>query len=117
MIYELREYLAFEGRSAALHSRFADHTLALFEQHGLEVAGFWTDEANDGRILYLLRFPDDEARQQAWSAFGQDPTWKSVKETSEADGPIVSLMRSTILSSPAYWPQTTVSAQTTVETA
>jgi hypothetical protein len=117
MIYELREYLAVEGRSAALHSRFADHTLALFERHGLEVAGFWTDHANDGRILYLLRFPDDEAHRQAWTAFGQDPDWKSVKEASEADGPIVAEMHSTILTSPAYWPHVTVPAESATEIA
>lgn len=107
MIYELREYLAVEGRAAELHRRFAEHTLGLFERHGLEVTGFWTDTGDDGRIVYLLRFPDDETRKRAWAAFGADPGWKAVKAASEANGPIVAEMNSTILTSPEYWTRET----------
>lgn len=108
MIYELREYLAAEGRAAELHQRFAEHTLDLFERHGLEVTGFWTDTDNDGRIVYLLRFRDDETRKRAWAAFGADPDWKAVKAASEAGGPIVAEMNSTILANPKYWTPETV---------
>jgi hypothetical protein len=110
MIYELREYLAADGRSEALHRRFADHTLGLFERHGLEVAGFWADTADDGKLVYLLRFPDEETRRAAWSAFQSDVDWQRVKADSEADGPIVTEMRSTLLTNPPYWPYDTTAA-------
>jgi len=108
MIYELREYVAAPGKSDALHARFADQTLALFDKHGLDVAGFWTDSADDARIVYLLRFADAEAQKQAWASFQSDPQWAAVKAASEADGPIVATMNSTTLTPTGYWPHDTI---------
>lgn len=104
MLFEMREYVAAPGAADRLHRRFADHTLALFERHGLEVVGFWTDRDDPGRIVYVLRFPDAEARDRAWAAFGADPQWKQVKAESERDGPVVSEMHSRLLSPTDYWP-------------
>ena len=42
MIHELRTYEAAPGKLPALNARFRDHTLGLFERHGMEVIGFWT---------------------------------------------------------------------------
>jgi hypothetical protein len=108
MIYELREYLAADGRGADLHRRFADHTLALFDRHDIPVAGYWTDQENPDRIIYLLRFPDKESRDRAWTAFGDDPEWQSVKQASETDGPITARVNSTLLVNPDYWRSDTV---------
>lgn len=104
MIYELREYVAVEGRSADVHKRFADHTLRLFARHGMAVVGFWVDKADDGRIVYLLRFADEDAKERAWTAFRQDPDWTAAKAASEAAGPIVAEMHSTTLVTTDYWP-------------
>lgn len=103
MIYELREYVAVDGKAEKLHARFADHTLDLFARHGLDVAGFWTDAADDRRIVYLLRFPDQDARQRAWQAFHADPQWQAVKAASEADGPIVAELHTRDLAAVPYW--------------
>ena len=104
MIYELREYTATPGSADALNARFADHTLALFARHGLEVAGFWHAADDPGHLVYLLRFPDERARESAWAAFQADPDWKRGKAESEADGPIVAEMTSRILTPAPYWP-------------
>jgi hypothetical protein len=108
MIYELREYVAVPGKSAEMHARFAEHTLGLFEKHGLTVTGFWTDSADDARIFYLLSFPDVDAEARAWKLFQDDPEWKRVKTESEADGPIVAEMRSTTLTATPYWLHETI---------
>ncbi|HWD06271.1 MAG TPA: NIPSNAP family protein [Amycolatopsis sp.] len=100
----MREYIAVPGRAAAVHARFAEHTMALFAKHGLEVAGFWTDVEDDGRIIYLLRFGDEAAKSAAWAAFRADPEWQRVKAESEADGPIVAEMHSTTLAAVPFWP-------------
>jgi hypothetical protein len=107
MIYELREYVAAPGRADVLHKRFADQTLALFATHGITVAGFWTDVNDDGRVVYLVRFADEEARARAWEGFGNDPHWQRVKAESEADGPVVAEMHSTVLTPTAYLPYDT----------
>ncbi|QRP50367.1 NIPSNAP family protein [Amycolatopsis sp. FDAARGOS 1241] len=111
MLHELREYVAAPGRAAALHARFAEHTLPLFAKHGLEVVGFWTDATDDGRLVYLLRFADAEAKSAAWAAFQADPEWKRVKAESEAGGPIVAEMHSTTLAAVPYWPAGTGSRE------
>lgn len=103
MIYELREYVAMPGKIGELHARFADHTLALFARHGLTVAGFWTDADDENRIVYLLSFPDEEARRSAWDGFTNDPEWRRVKSESEANGPVVAEMHSRILHPTTYW--------------
>jgi heme-degrading monooxygenase HmoA len=103
MIYELREYVATPGAAEALHARFADHTLGLFEKHGLEVLGVWTDPADADRIVYLLRFADEQARDQAWAAFKGDPNWQAVKAASETAGPLLAEQHSRTLIGAPYW--------------
>src|SRR5262245_35909573 len=40
--FELRTYTVREGSSLdLLHSRFRDHTTALFKKHGMSIIGFW----------------------------------------------------------------------------
>jgi hypothetical protein len=103
VIHELREYTATPGSAAALHRRFADHTFTLFARHGIEMVDFWSDRAEPDRIVYLVRFPDEDARARAWRAFGQDPEWLEVKAASEAHGPLVATMTSRVLDRVPYW--------------
>ncbi|TDP89948.1 NIPSNAP family protein [Labedaea rhizosphaerae] len=104
MLLELREYIAEPGRAADLHARFANHTMALFAKHDMEVAGFWADAEDDGRIIYLLRFADEAAKKAAWDAFKADPEWQRVKAASEENGPILAELNSTTLAAVPYWP-------------
>src|SRR4051812_35476598 len=40
--FELRTYTVREGSSIdLLHSRFRDHTTALFKKHGMTIIGYW----------------------------------------------------------------------------
>ncbi|MFE5700169.1 NIPSNAP family protein [Rhodococcus koreensis] len=102
MIHELREYIALPGRADNLHRRFADETLALFAEFGLQVDGFWHEAGNRGRIVYLVAFPDAEAADAHWARFQTDPRWLAVKARTESDGPLISEIRSTFLVTPAY---------------
>lgn len=105
MIYELREYIAHDQTQQQVHDRFRDATLPLFAKHGLDVVGFWTDQDDPRRILYLLRFDDPDAKTRAWQNFQQDPDWQQAKAASEAGGPIVAAMHSRTLQPVPYWPQ------------
>jgi hypothetical protein len=40
-VFELRTYTAKPGKIDALHARFRDHTVKLFEKHHMTVIGFW----------------------------------------------------------------------------
>ena len=89
MLYELRIYHMHPGRLPNICARFADHTLALFHKHGIQVTDFWIDAQGQNRIYYVCAFTDDETRQAAWSAFREDPEWIRARDESELDGPIV----------------------------
>lgn len=41
MIYELRIYTTLPGRMPNLLSRFDNHTLRIWEKHGIKQVGFW----------------------------------------------------------------------------
>lgn len=105
MIHELRVYEAMPGKLPALHSRFRDVTLGLFERHGLKVVGFWdTVVGTSNQLTYLLAFDDLAQREQAWKAFQSDPEWKEARAASEKDGPLVARITNTILRPTDYSP-------------
>jgi hypothetical protein len=74
--FELRTYTVREGSSIdLLHSRFRDHTNALFRKHGMTIVGFWQPVTKSDTLIYLLAYKDGAARDAAWAAFGADPEW------------------------------------------
>ena len=74
--FELRTYTVREGSSIdLLHSRFRDHTTALFKKHGMTVVGYWQPVAKPDTLIYILAYKDAAARDAAWAAFNADPEW------------------------------------------
>jgi hypothetical protein len=74
--FELRTYTVREGSSIdLLHSRFRDHTTALFKKHGMTVIGYWQPVAKPNTFIYMLAYKDAAARDAAWAAFDADPEW------------------------------------------
>lgn len=99
-VYELRVYHAFEGKLDDLLRRFRDHTVRLFEKHGIRNVAYWTpvDEPLKGRTLfYILAHPSREAATANWNAFRNDPEWQDVQKRSEANGKLVEKVDSTFL--------------------
>jgi hypothetical protein len=91
-VYELRTYTTEPGRLPALHARFRDHTIKLFEKHGMQNGMYWvpTDEKlKDNTLIYVVSHASQDAAAKSWEAFINDPDWKKVRDASEADGKIV----------------------------
>ena len=91
-IYELRTYTTLPGRLPALHKRFAEHTMKLFEKHGIRNEMYWilTDDARkDNTLIYLLSHESQEAAEKNWKAFQADADWIKVRDASEVDGKIL----------------------------
>ena len=106
MLDELRTYEAAPGKMQALSARFRDHTMGLFERHGMQVVGFWT-YAHGGwsnRLVYMMAFDDMADRDAKWAAFGADEDWQRARAESERDGPLASRIRSEILRPTDYSP-------------
>jgi hypothetical protein len=91
-VYELRTYTTLPGRLPALHKRFAEHTMKLFEKHGIKNERYWvpTDaEHKDNTLIYIVSHESEEAAKKNWAAFQADPDWIKARDASEADGKIL----------------------------
>ncbi|MDZ4782827.1 MAG: NIPSNAP family protein [Planctomycetia bacterium] len=86
-VFELRTYTTTDGNLDRLNARFRDHTLRLFEKHGMTNLAYWTlDEGQpdaDKTLVYLLSHASAEARDKSFDAFRQDPDWVAAKTASE----------------------------------
>jgi hypothetical protein len=104
MIYELRIYRCLPGRLPILLKRFNEHTLKLWERHGIRQAGFWTTvigESNND-LTYLVAWESMAEREKKWAAFQTDPDWIAARNDSEKDGPIIANVSSQFLQPTAF---------------
>lgn len=104
-VFEMRTYYAAPGKLDDLNARFRNHTVKLFEKHGMVNIGYWMPVDNaDNKLIYILAYPSREAREKAWKAFGADPDWKSAQKASEVNGKLVEKVDSVFLSPTDYSP-------------
>lgn len=103
-VYELRTYTTYDGKLDDLHTRFADHTMALFEKHGMENIGYWTPMDQENTLIYIIAHKSREAAEASWQAFGSDPKWQEVYQASREDGPIVENIVSVFMTSTEFSP-------------
>jgi hypothetical protein len=99
-VYELREYHTYEGKLDDLLKRFREHTMGLFEKHGIKNVAYWTpvEEPLKGKTLvYMIAHPSRAAAEVNWKAFHDDPEWQTVRDKSEANGKLVEKIESTYL--------------------
>ena len=104
-LFELRVYYAAPGKLDDLNARFRDHTLSLFEKHGMENIGYWVPADNkENKLVYILAYPSKEAHDTSWKAFKDDPEWKKASKESEANGKLVTKVESTLMKATDYSP-------------
>jgi hypothetical protein len=105
-VFELRTYTASPEKLDELHTRFRDHTIRLLEKHGATNVGYWVPADNaDGKIVFLLSYPSQAARDRTWSNLVADPEWLRAKRTSERqEGKLVERIESTFLTPTEYSP-------------
>ena len=105
-VYELRTYTTTPGNLPKLLARFRDHTLALFEKHGIVNVAYWVPQDADkgaaNTLVYLVKHKSRDAAAESWKAFAADPEWIKVKNASEAQGKIVDHIDSIFLAKTDY---------------
>ena len=108
VVFELRVYHTNEGKLNDLLTRFRDHTITIFNRHGMESVAYWTptdDPLKDRTLFYILKHPSREAAATNWAAFMADPEWKSVSAASEVNGKIVIKVDSTFMTMTDFSPK------------
>ncbi|MEK0450152.1 MAG: hypothetical protein RL088_2420 [Verrucomicrobiota bacterium] len=104
--FEMRVYYAAPGKLDELHKRFRDHTTKLFTKHGMTNVGYWTPVENpENKLVYVLAYPNREARETSWKAFMADPDWKAAQKASEVNGKLVAKVESTFMNATDYSPE------------
>ena len=105
-LYEMRVYYAPEGKLDELHARFRDHTLKLFEKHGIKNVGYFVPEGEnpERKLVYLLSYPDREARDRSWKAFMSDSDWQKAWKDSEKNGKLVARLEQIFMQPTDYSP-------------
>ena len=104
-LFELRTYTTHDGKLADLHQRFENHTLALFEKHGMINIGYWIPEdpgLKDNTLIYIVSHESREAAEKSWDTFIADPEWQAAYEESRRDGPIVKNIVSVFMNRTPY---------------
>jgi hypothetical protein len=106
-VFEMRTYTTHPGRLAALNKRFKDHTLKLFEKHGMKNEMYWvpTDpKLAENTLIYVISHESEAAAKKSWDAFRADPDWVKARDASEADGKIVAGVVAVFMTKTDYSP-------------
>jgi len=106
-VFELRTYTAPEGKLGTLHARFRNHTLRIFEKHGMSNVIYLAPmdaPAAENQLVYLISHRSRDAAKASWTAFQNDPEWKKVASESQVDGRIVAKVDSVFLTATDYSP-------------
>jgi hypothetical protein len=106
-VFELRTYTAPPDKLADLHKRFRDHTLRIFQKHGMTNVVYMspTDAPlSQNTLIYLLSHQSREAAKKSWAEFGADPEWKKVASESQVNGRILEKVESVFLTATDYSP-------------
>jgi len=91
-VYELRTYTCADGKLEDLKKRFREHTIEIFNRHGMESVGYWVPqdgERSKNTLIYIISHASREAATKNWQDFSNDPEWKKVNAESNANGRIV----------------------------
>ena len=107
-VFELRTYTTLEGRLPNLNARFKNHTLKLFEKHGMKNVMYWTptdEKTANNTLIYVIWHASPEAAKKSWDAFRNDPEWHKAREEAEKDGKIVAKVEAVYMKTTDYSPK------------
>ncbi len=99
-VFELRTYHCAPGKLPDLEKRFREHTMQIFERHGMQNIAYWTfqdDPLKGNALIYIIAHASREQAVKNWKEFGADPEWKQVQTASEVNGKIVEKVDSQFL--------------------
>lgn len=104
-VFELRTYTANPDRLDRLVQRFGDHTIQLFEKHGMTNVGYFTatdEPLSENTLIYLLAHKDRATAEASWAAFRGDADWQRISEETQRDGRLAANVESVFLTPTSF---------------
>lgn len=99
-VYELRTYTSPDGKLGELQARFRNHTVKLFERHGITSVGYFVPQdapTSQNTLIYVLQHKDRESAKQNWAAFQKDPDWRAAFTESQKNGTLTTQVLSVFM--------------------
>lgn len=107
-IFELRTYKTPEGKLAALDARFREHTMKLFEKHGMTNGPYFhptdPEKGASNTLIYWLTHESRDAATASWKGFREDPVWIAARDASEIDGKLTTEVKSVFMRAVEFSP-------------
>jgi hypothetical protein len=106
-VFEIRTYHTLPGRLDALQKRFRDHTLKMFEKHGMTNVAYWVPQdspAKETTLIYVISHASRDAAKANWATFIADPEWTKIAADSQVDGKIIDRIESVYMDATDYSP-------------
>lgn len=92
-VFEIRTYTSPDAaKLQALHARFRNHTMRIFEKHGMTNVGYFAPQdapLSQNTLIYVIAHASREQAARNWAAFRADPEWQKVAAESNVNGNIV----------------------------
>ena len=88
-VFELRTYTAPEGKLGELQARFRNHTVRIFEKHGMTNVGYFVPQDapnSQNTLIYILAHKNRDEAKKSWAAFQADPDWVKARNESQVNG-------------------------------
>jgi len=84
MINQLRLYSVNPELREEFLTRFRDHAARIMrDRYGFKIVAMWlSDEQDNLRFVYILCWPNLEAKEEAWKRFMADEEWIEIKRLS-----------------------------------
>jgi heme-degrading monooxygenase HmoA len=105
MIHQLRIYEIFGTNKDAFHARFRDHAARIMKRYGFDIVAMWEGKTEERtEFVYLLRWPDERAKTDAWGSFMADQEWDEIKKATRDRGSLVGRIEDRVLVMTDYSP-------------
>jgi hypothetical protein len=106
-VFEIRRYTAPEGKLSDLHARFRNHTLRIFQKHGMENIVYFSPQdapLKDNTLIYIIAHASREQAKKNWAEFAADPEWQKVAAESQVNGRLTTNIESIFVDPTDYSP-------------
>lgn len=107
-VFEIRTYTSPDAtKLKALHARFRNHTMRIFQRHGMTSVGYFAPQdapLSQNTLIYVISHASREQAKKNWDEFRADPEWVKVAADSNVNGNIVMKVDSVFADATDYSP-------------